>query len=142
MIENTTPIRIAWFYYIEGNKTKLNWYLLEFALEYYDLIRKSSALEDYRNQYNEQYIAQYCAYYARRIKKSLLNGIRGRTKHVIFYEGYISDFYPHHENKTNDALNRLAIEVFEALQSKCDGCPQRCLIDYMAISTFFDEYKD
>ena len=39
MIENTMPIRVAWFYYIEGNKT----------------------------QNGEWYIAQYCSYFTRRI---------------------------------------------------------------------------
>jgi hypothetical protein len=32
---NYTPIQIEWFYYLEGNKTKLNWFLLETALEYF-----------------------------------------------------------------------------------------------------------
>jgi len=142
MIKNTTPIRIEWFYYIEGNKSKLNWFLFEFALEYYDAICRSSLLEDYRSQYGEQYIAQYCTYFARRLKESLLNELRGRTKRVIFYERYISDFYPHHDSELDYALNQLAMDSFETLQSKCDECRQQCLFDYRAISAYFDEYKD
>jgi len=142
MIENNTPIRMEWFYYIEGNKSKLNWFLFAFALEYYDAISRSAALEDYRNQYGAQYIAQYCAYFARRLKESLMNELRGRTKRVIFYERYISDFYPHHNSELDYALNQQAMDAFEALQSKCDECTQRCLFDYMAISAYFDEYKD
>jgi len=139
IIQNTTPIRVEWFYYIEGNKTKLNWFLFEFSLEYYDAINKSAGLEDYRNQYGEQYIAQFCAYLARRMKESLLNELRGRTKRVIFYERYISDFYPNHGSELDYALNQLAMDAFETVQSRCDECPQRCLFDYMAISSYFDE---
>jgi len=142
MILNTTPIQMEWFSSLEGGKTKLNWFLLELSMEYYEAIRRSPALEGYRKEYGEKHIAQYCAYYARRIKKSLLNGIRGRTKSFIFYEEYISDFYPHHGGQLNGALNALAMEAFESLRSGCDGCPQRCLSDYRAISRFFDEYKD
>ena len=142
MIENTTPIRVEWFYYIEGNKSKLNWFLFEFALGHYDAINSSPEFEDYRRQYGERHIAQYCSYFARRIKESILNELRGRTKRVIFYERYISDFYPHHDSELDFAMNRIAMESFEALQTKCDDCPQRCLYDYMAISAYFDEHRD
>ena len=142
MFENTTPIHMEWFYCIEGNRTKLNWFLFEFAVEYYSGINGSDELEDYRSQYGEQYIAQYCAYFARRLKESLLNELRGRTKSVIFHERYIGDFYPHHSSDFNHVLNRQAMGSFEALQSKCDGCRQRCLFDYRAISAYFDDYKD
>jgi len=125
MIQNTSPIQMEWFRNLEGHKTKLNWYLLELALEYYDFIRRSAELDEYRERYGEQHIAQYCTYYARRMKKSLLNALRGRTKNVIFYEEYIGDFYPHHSSQLNGALNRLAMGAFESLQSGCDGCPQR-----------------
>ena len=99
-------------------------------------------MEPYRGQYDGQQIAQYCAYYAKRMKKSLLNNLRGRTKHIIFYEEYISDFYPHHDNELNGILNGAAMEAFEELQPGCRACPQMCLRDYRGISPFFDEYKD
>jgi len=142
MIMNTSPIQMEWFLNLEGHKTKFNWFLLEFALEYYDHIRRSPALGPYREQYDVQQIAQYCAYYAKRMKKSLLNNLRGRTKHIIFYEEYISDFYPHHEDELNGVLNSAAMEAFEELQPGCRACTQMCLRDYRGISPFFDEYKD
>ena len=142
MIKNTTPIRMEWFYYLEGNQSKLNWFLFEFALGYYDAISRSHSLEDYRNQNGERFIAQYCAYHTRRLRESLLKELRGRTKRVIFYERYISDFYPHHDSQLNFILNQLAMDAFETLQSKCDTCSQRCLVDYMAISAYFNKCED
>ena len=142
MIMNTSPIQMEWFLNLEGYKTKFNWFALEFALEYYDFIRKSPALESYREQYDGQQIAQYCAYFSKRMKKSLLNNIRGRTKHIIFYEEYISDFYPHHDSDMNGILNSTAMEAFEGLQLGCRSCPHVCLRDYMGISPLFDDYKD
>ena len=141
MFENTTPIRMEWFYYIEGNRSKLNWFLFSFAAEYYGAAINSSEMADYRSRYGERYIAQYCAYFARRLKESLLSDLRGRTKSVIFHERFIGDFFPHHSSDLNHALNLQAMASFEALQTRCDGCPQRCLTDYKAVSAFFDGYE-
>jgi len=82
---NYTPIQMEWFYYLEGDKTKFNWFLLETALEYFFHIRSCEGLATYRKQYDDRQIAQFCTYYARRMKKSLLNCLRGRTKSVIHY---------------------------------------------------------
>jgi hypothetical protein len=139
---NLSPIQMEWFLNLEGYKTKLNWYLLEFALEYYDFICKSPVLGYYREQYNEEQIAQYCAYYARRLKESMLNYLRGRRKNVIFYSEYAADFYPHHDDELTRTLNRLAREAFDYLNDGCEFCPQRCYIDYESTSPLFDEYKD
>jgi len=142
MIMNATPIQMEWFHNLEGDRTKLNWFLLELAMEYYDSIRTSPELKEYREQYDENQIAQYCAYYARRMKKSMLNGFRGLRKTYIFYEEYATDFYPHHESYLNNALTRIAMDAFEALRSVCGACQQRCMDDYMSRSIMFDGHKD
>jgi len=142
MILNTTPIQMEWFTNLEGEKTKLNWYLMEFAMDYYTVVMKYPGLEDYRTQYDDLHIARYCAYYARRMKKSFLNCLRGRAKNIIFYEVYITDFYPHHNGGLNDMLNKQAIEAFEDMQSNCEGCPYICLRDYRGYMPLFDEYRD
>jgi hypothetical protein len=142
MILNTTPIQMEWFLNLGSERTKLNWYLLELAMEYYEGIRRSPLLEFYREQYSEQQIAQYCAYYVRRLKESLLNYLRGRRKTVIFYREYASDFYPHHDDEVTRVLSRVARETFDIMWYACKGCPQQCLNDYEAISPHFDSYKD
>ena len=142
MILNTTPIQMEWFLNIEGEKTKLNWYLMELSMDYYSIIIKSPELKTYRTLYGNQEIARYCAYYARRMKKSFLNCLRGRTKSIIFYEEYITDYYPHHNGALNDMLNRKAMEAFEQLRLNCESCPHICLLDYRGYMPLFDEYKE
>ena len=142
MIMKTSPIQKEWFHYLYSDKSKLNWYLLEFALEYYNLIGDSLELAHYRVQYSEQQIAQYCAYYARRLQDSLLNYLRGRRKNVIFYREYAGDFYPHHDDELTILLSHTARESFDRMWYECKGCQQRCLDDYEAISPLFDNYKD
>jgi hypothetical protein len=136
-----TPIQIEWFYYLEGEKTKLNWFLLEIALEYYDRIRDSQALAPYREQYDENQIAQFCAYYARRMKKGMLDCLRGRRKTIVVDQGYITDFYPQHSGQLNDLLLSVAKEAVDHMLSGCKHCPQGCLYDYQAKSPLFDTYK-
>jgi hypothetical protein len=136
-----TPIQMEWFHRIEGEKTKLNWFLLEFALGYYEHIRDSEALSFYRKRYDEEQIAQFCAYYARRLKSSLLRSLRGRTKHTIFYLEHIEDFYPHHGEQMNLALHYAARGAYDGM-AFCDGCPERCLKDYKARSMQFEDWGE
>ena len=94
MLMNNSPIQMEWFYYIEGEKTKFNWFLLEVALEYYSQIMRSTELETYRKQHSNKHIALYCTYYARRSKEDLLKVVKGRRKRMQVYEEYIFDYYP------------------------------------------------
>jgi hypothetical protein len=142
MILNNTPIQMEWFYSIEGEKTKLNWYLYEIALEYYDRIMDNPELEHYRKLYDEKQIALYCAYYARRLRESLLRYIRGQRKTVIFYKEYISDFYLQHDRPLIRILSRTARESFDHIWFVCITCPQQCLWEHNAKSPLFEEYQD
>jgi len=142
MLQNTTPIRKRWFYHLHGYKTKLNWLLMEIALEYYDRIKDSTELEFYRDKYDSEHIAQYCTYYARRIKESLLKYLRGQRKSVILYRDYVEDFYPQHSEEQNRALQKVGKEAFDHMISSCVNCPQQCLRDYKARCTIFENYED
>jgi hypothetical protein len=134
---------MEWFYDVHGyEKTKLNWYMLELALEYYDRIMDKPELASYREQYDEDQIAQYCAYYARRLKESLLKYIRGQRKNVIFYREYAGDFYPHHDAGLTATLSRTARESFDNMWPGCRACPQQCLWEHEDKSPLFDEYQE
>jgi len=137
-----TPIEIEWFYYLEGERTKLNWFLLEVALEYYTRIKSSPELASYREHYDENQIAQYCAYYVRRLKDGLLKFLRGKRKCINLYQEHIADFYPHHAHQLNSALSAVAQEALAHMLSACKTCPSQCLIDYRSRCLDFDIYGD
>jgi len=142
MAHGRIPIRIEWFHHLEGEKTKLNWFLLETALEHYERIMGSAALAAYREQYSSEQIALFCTYYARRMRKSLLNCLKGRTKSVIHYRDYVDDFYPHHDNRLKRLLEDAAIEAWSHMLAACENCPAQCLVDYRSRSFDFDVYED
>ena len=139
---DNAPIRMEWFYHLYDDNTKFDWYLLEFALEYYGRIIDNPELSSYRERYSEEQIAQYCAYYARRLKESLLKYIRGQRKTVIFYREYAGDFYPHHDDDLTAVLSNTARESFDNMWPECRACPQQCLWEHEDRSPLFDEYQD
>ena len=132
---------MEWFYYIEGEKTKFNWFLLEIALEYYSQIMRSTELETYRKQHSNKHIALYCTYYARRSKEDLLKVVKGRRKRMQVYEEYIFDYYPNHEAQLNKKLCEIGSEAWNHMLNACANCPQQCLVDYQSVSSFFEDYK-
>jgi hypothetical protein len=142
MLPNRTPIRKKWYLNLEGDRTKFNWFLMEIALEYYDRIRTSTALAAYREQYGERHIAQYCAYHTRRMKKGLLNYLRGRAKQFALLREHVDDFYPNHDDSLNGLLYITARDAWDHMLSRCAKCPQECLNDYSARTTLFDDYID
>jgi len=142
MLSSRTPIQIEWFYHLEGEKTKLNWFLLEIALEYYDRIKDSPELAAYREQYDDKQISQYCTYHARRMKEGLLRCLRGQRKSIVIQEEHIYDFYPHHTNEMNKALSKVCNEAWGHMLEACRNCQQQCLVDYKARSRDFDTYGD
>jgi len=137
-----TPIRMEWFYHLEGEKSKLNWFLAEIALEYYDHIMDSADLAWYREQYDDKQIAQYCTYYVRRAKEGLLKCLRGKRKNINLYQEYIEDFYPHHTAEQNRILSDAGDEAWAHMLSQCKVCPQQCLMDYKSRSGNFDQYEN
>jgi uncharacterized Fe-S radical SAM superfamily protein PflX len=141
MLKNRTPIRKEWFY-LDGEKTKLNWFLLEIALEYYDRIMDSPELASYRAMYDNKQIALFCTYYARRAKDSLLRCLKGQRKSIMLYREHIDDFYPHHTKEMNKALVKVGNDAWDHMLAICDNCPQRCLVDYKSRSPEFDMYED
>jgi hypothetical protein len=142
MMHGRIPIQIEWFYHLAGEKTKLNWFLLEVALEYYDRINESPGLASCRAQYDEKQIAQYCTYYVRRMKEGLLKFLRGKRKCINIYQEHITDFYPHHPHQMNGALSAVAQDALTHMLSACKNCPQQCLPDYQSRSFDFDVYGD
>jgi hypothetical protein len=133
-------MQMEWFHNIEGNKTKLNWFLMETALEHYDRIMENEILASYRKLYTKEQIAIFCTYFARRMKESLMDSLRGRRKNIITRYEYIRDYYPNHDNDTNDLLQAAANEAWEHMLKACEHCPQQCLDDYKSRCMEFDLY--
>jgi hypothetical protein len=142
MPANDSLIKKEWFYHNDSEKTKLNWFLYEVALEYQVFIKRSQSLEGYRKKHSEKNIARFCTYYAKRMKKSVLEQLAGLTDATILDEEYIADFYPKNTSRQNALLMQVAFDAWDSLLAVCENCPSRCLSEKDRLSDFFDFYEE
>jgi hypothetical protein len=135
-------IKAEWFYDCEEDKTKLNWFLYEVALEYHLFIRKADGLKAYRKSQGDRNVARFCTYYAKRMEKNVLDRLYGRTDATVIDEDIIADFYPDMDDLQTRRLLNVACQAWDSLLSVCETCPTRCLSEKERKSEYFDRYKD
>lgn len=141
MMHLDPPIKPEWFYSNEKEKTKINWFCFEYALELYTAIMKSSALKRYKAITKPENIADFCTYLALRMKKSVYDRLSGATDAVIMDEEYIESYYPEHTQHQNMKIMNVAFEAWDSLVAICETCPTRCISERERKSEFFDEYR-
>jgi len=139
-MESHPHIRTTWFYIDEDEKTKLNWLVYEYACELYDVIRSSrkKALKAWKAERNDEQIAEYSAYYAKRMRKSLIDLLEGRSKVIDALGAFVTDYVHSTTYDASDALIELGGDAWGKLMGICSVCPQRCLQEANRLSDFFD----
>lgn len=135
------PIEAQWFYKGKEEKTKINWFCFEYALEFYTHVMNSKVLRRYRAKNSSDQIAAFCAYFAKRMKKSLYDRLARLTDAVIIDEEYIADYYPKNTQSQNKVFIEVAGQAWDELLSVCETCPVRCISERNQKSEFFDRYE-
>lgn len=135
-----SPIKVEWFYTCDSEKTKINWFCFEYALEFYTFMMKSKALQKYRARNSSEEIAAFCAHFAKQMKKSVYDWLAGDTSVVIIDEDYIATYYPKNTQRQNIVFIKVAGEAWDNLLSACGSCPVRCISEREKRSEFFDRY--
>jgi uncharacterized Fe-S radical SAM superfamily protein PflX len=135
------PIKAEWFYKDEKEKTKINWFCFEYALEFYTFIMKSEALQKYRKRNSREEIAAFCTHFAKQMKKSVYDKLARITPVVIIDEEYIASYYPKNTQRQNKVFIEVAGEAWDNLLSACEVCPVRCISEREKRSDFFDRYE-
>lgn len=133
-------IKAEWFLEGKKEKTKLNWFTYEVALEYHYYIMKHPALVKFRKECGEEAIAQFCADYAKQMKQSVLEKLAGITEAVELDEEYISQYFPRNSTKQNRMLVEGAFASWDSLLSVCETCPTRCISEKERYCDLFDTY--
>jgi len=135
------PIKAEWFYTDESEKTKINWFCFEYALEFYTFIMKSKALKKYRRINSSEKIAAFCTHFAKQMKKSVYDRLAKLTPAVIIDEEYIASYYPKNTRRQNKVFIAVAGEAWDNMLSACEVCPVRCIGEGKKRSEFFDRYE-
>ena len=66
------PVKASWFYTLNSEKIKFNWFCYEFACVFFEHLRgnKDRKLRKWLHARTEEQVAEFCAYFAKRLKKS------------------------------------------------------------------------
>jgi hypothetical protein len=115
------------FYSKESEKTKLNWFLFEYAAEFDSKIKKPLRAKLKRQKIDDKKIAELCIHYAKHMKELILDQLSGKIKNVVHSYQPIEEFLPLLDNRlVNDLLNA-AYEAWESITEMCVRCPTRCI---------------
>ena len=123
----------------EMDKTKINWFLFEYAAEFDSKIKKSFRKKLNRKKINNEKIAELCIHYAKYMKGEILDKLSGKTENVSHSYQPIEDFLPLLSDKLVDDLLTVACEAWDSLTSMCVNCPTRCISEKDRKAPMFDD---
>jgi len=134
-------ILASWFYTLNNEKIKFNWFCFEYALKLYDYMKDSRKSRKWISGMSDLQLAQFCAYFSKRMKKSVDDRLAGLTDATECEEEYISDFCHTNTHCQNLAIAEEACVAWEMLLSVCVTCPTRCISERYMYCEFFDRMK-
>jgi len=135
-----TPIKSTWFYIHESEKTKLNWFLYEFACTLYVHMSssKNSVLQRWKSKRSNKQLAEFCAYFSKRMKQSIYDRLDGLTVATVGKEDYIFDLCHTNTAAENGAILDVVESSWDELLAICEICPARCISERDEYCTLFD----
>ena len=135
----TPLITPADFYSSEMDKTKINWFLFEYAAEFDSKIKKPLRTKLKRKKIGNKKIAKLCIHYAKHMKEETLDKLSGKTENVSLSYQPIEDFFPFLNDKLVDKLLTVAGEAWESITAMCVNCPTRCISEKDQKAPMFDD---
>ena len=134
-------IRPSDFFSSEHEKTKLNWFLYEYALELHSCITKDKKLHSKLTRCNidNAMISAFCVYHAKYMRKEILNRVSGKTGHVNINYQPIDAFFPTIGDQLVDQLLTKVSKAWDAQTEACVSCPIRCISEKDQKAQMFDD---
>ena len=127
------------FYSTEDEKTKLNWFLFEFASELESKIRTPLRKRLMKKKVGRERIAEFCVFYSKGMKQEILDRVSGRTENVSLSYQPIEEFFPELNDKLVDQLLTAACGAWESITDACANCPTRCISERDRRAYMFDD---
>jgi hypothetical protein len=133
-----TPDR---FFSNDKEKTKLNWFLFELALEIERFIAKEKRLTAQlrRAGVDDGRMRDFCVHYAKHMKKEILDKLSGKTANVGLGYLEIERFFPQIGDRLVDRLLTLVGKAWESQTELCAVCPTRCISERDKRASMFDD---
>jgi len=127
------------FFSKPSEKTKLNWFLFEYAFDIQSRIDRPLQKKLKRKGIGEADIAEFCRHYAKEIKQPILDKLSGKAHDMVLSHEPIEEFFPSLNDKLINELLAVAAKAWEGLMEICVSCPNRCISEKDEIAPLFDD---
>lgn len=129
------------FFTTDAEKTKLNWFLFEFAQESENLIRREKRLRQRlaRKGVGDARIGDFCVHYAKHMKHQILGKLEGRQPQISIGYEQIEAFLPEIGERLMDQLLTVLGKAWESQTEACVVCPTRCISERDERAPMFDD---
>jgi hypothetical protein len=144
--ENGELITPDQFYSTAREKTKLNWFCFEYALELEQSIKADRKLWSRlrRKGVDAAQVAEFCVDYSKHMKKEVLLQVSGRIPQVRIQYEPIEDFFPTIGDTLVNKILDAAAKAWDSQLECCVVCPTRCISEKGERAVMFDDafYRD
>ena len=129
------------FFSTEGEKTKLNWILYEYALEIESYIQHTKRLKRrlLAKGLKSVHIADFCGQFSKTMKPRILDKVDGRVQNVVIDRQVIERILPEIGETLANQVLKLAVTAWTHQMESCLTCPQRCMTDWNARAPMFED---
>ena len=117
------------FFSSEAEKTKLNWFLFEFAHEAERFIHRDKRLRKRLSGkgVDDARIGDLCVHCAKHMKDQILAKLAGRIPQVRMGYEEIEGFLPEIGDRLADRVLTVVAKAWDAQTKVCVACPTRCI---------------
>jgi hypothetical protein len=136
-------ISTSWFYKEDNEKIKLNWFLYEFACDFFELLHedRTRRIADWKATLTDERLAEFCAYYAKRMKRSLVDFLEQETGSIKVYDEYLGDYCHENTRRENGVITKIGSAAWDKMMSSCSVCPDKCLEKPGEFCVYFDQMR-
>ena len=129
------------FFSTDAEKTKLNWFLFEFAQEIESIIGREKRLKRqlHRKGADDSRIGDFCVHYAKHMKGQILDKLAGRMPQVRFGYEEIEAFFPAIGDYLVDEVLTVVAKAWDSHIETCVVCPTRCISERDERAPMFDD---
>jgi len=127
------------FYSCESDKIKLNWFLYELAMAYYDDLEKPLKKMFKTKGISEAEIAKLAIYVAQKFKGPICEFADGKIDQIEFQEDFFVDLLPPLSAKNYNRLIDALAKAWDGHLAICETCPTRCISEKDEYCTMFDD---
>ena len=128
------------FYSGESEKTKLNWFCYELAMNIYDEVTKDLGEPLRKHGIDERAIADFSIRVSKGMKNTILRKLSKRVDKVHISYQMVESNLPNlgDDELVNEVLDAI-VRAWDNLLSVCEACPTRCISERDEYCTMFDE---